>query len=366
MNVRTERTVRRRATPAAWLALVLLVALLGGGPPRTTSHAADGLRLAAASSPKHSGVTIRTVPAVAGFPVILDGITVITDAQGQAHFPVAGGGLVPRIALNEAIVPINGRDVKVAASRVYRQSKGGDSAQLVLDQSYRVHFDFTDMKGGSVDASVITTVTVKSVTGAVVDLPAHQDNWLQGSRVVPLMGGLDVKNLDWTVQRVQYSGSNVVNASQQKFLPAMQSDVTVKLLFYRVRLAVQDAVFGHSQSGAVDLQYPDGRSRRFDLDEHGRLTLPALPRGNYTVTTIGPGPRLSRPLALSRNQVVELSFYSWLDIAVVGAVVLLLAVGLPTVGWRRRRRARRPRPPAEDDGEPGVTRSVDVPEVART
>jgi hypothetical protein len=315
----------------------------------------------AAAAPQNgpTAITIQTVPAVAGFPVILDGVAAVTDGSGAAHFAAPPGGLGERVTLNEEVVPINGREVRAKAAKLYHESDNGTVAELALDLLYRVHFEFSDMAGAPVDASVIDTITVKSVIGEVVDLPAHEDNWLQGSRVVPLQGSLQVKQVYWTVQRVEYSGSNVVNASQQRFQPDQQEAVTIKLLFYRVDVALEDAVFGFAQTGQIDLVYPDGRSRRFSLDDDGRLTLPALPRGDYTITTIGSGPDMSRPLALSRDQVVELNFYSWLDIGLVAAFMLVLAVGLPYLGWRRRRRHGAHEAPTqrrlargEDDGSP--------------
>jgi hypothetical protein len=90
----------------------------------------------------------------------------------------------------------------------------------------------------------------------------------------------------------------------------------------------------------VDVVYPDGDSRRFSLDDKGRLTLPTLPRGNYTVTAVGPGPVMTRPLALSRDQEVDLTFYSWLDIGAVVAVLLVAVLGFPLLGRRRRRAGR--------------------------
>jgi hypothetical protein len=323
-----------------------------------------------------AAVTIQTVPAVAGFPVILDGAAAVTDGTGAAHFTTRPGGLTQRVALNQAVLLINGREVRANASKVYHEVDGGTAAELALDMLYRVRFDFSDMAGSPVDASVIDTITVKSVIGEVVDLPAHEDNWLQGSRVIPLQGSLQVKQVYWTVQKVEYSGSNVVNASQQRFQPDQQENVTVKMLFYRVDVALQDAVFGFAQTGQINLVYPDGRSDRFSLDGDGRLTLPALPRGDYTITTVGAGPDMSRPLALSRNQVVELNFYSWLDIGVVGAFILVLAVGLPFLGWRRRRRhgrheagsvgardgttGQRRHAPGEDDGAPTLEPATSV------
>jgi hypothetical protein len=322
----------RRPAAARLLSLSVLVWLA------TAVVGTAAVPAAAAPQSGPTAITIHTVPAVAGFPVILDGVAAVTDGNGDAHFVAAPGGLGERVTLNQVVVQINGRQVKANAAKVYHEAEGGTAAELALDLLYQVRFTFSDMAGSPVDASVINTVTVKSVIGEVIDLPAHQDSWLQGSRVVPLQGSLEVKQVYWTVQRVEYSGSNVVNASQQRFQPDQQEDVTVKLLFYRVDVALQDAVLGFAQTGKIDLVYPDGRSRRFSLDGHGRLTLPALPRGDYTITTIGPGPNMSRPLALSRNQVVELNFYSWLDIGLVAAFLLVLAVGLPYLGWRRRRR----------------------------
>ena len=346
------REARRPPTAARLFALTLLVWL-------ATAVAVAAAVPAAAAAPQSApgAMTIQTVPAVAGFPVILDGATAVTDGSGAAHFRSPPGGLDKRVTLNQAVVAIGGREVRASASKIYHERDEGTAADLALDLMYRVRFAFSDMAGSPVDASVIKAVTVKSVIGKVVDLPAHEDNWLQGSRVVPLQGSLQVKPVYWTIQRVEYSGSNVVNASQQRFLPDEQKDVTVKLLFYRVDVALQDAVFGFTQTGEIDLVYPDGRSSRFSLDGDGRLTLPALPRGDYTITTIGAGPDMSRPLALSRDQVVELNFYSWLDIGVIGAFILLLAVGLPWLGWRRRRwhaarAAAEQRLADEDDGSP--------------
>jgi hypothetical protein len=366
---------RRLRSAGAALVLVLLAALASIPVPARAETGA-GAQFASsrpAPRPVTRPITIGTVPAVAGFPVILDGITSLTDAAGKAHFTSSEEGLSEHITMNEAVLPIDGRQVRVAVSRVF-YGADGDAARLALDLSYEVRFRFSSMTGEAVDDSVIDTVTVKSITGAVEELPAHEATWLQGSRVVPLSGGLEVKKLDWTVQRVEYSGSNVVNVSQQKFLPADNQDVVVGLLFYRVSLSVGDAIFGFPQGGAVDVVYPDGQSKRFPLDEQGRLTLPALPRGDYTVTTLGPGPTMTRPLALSRDQDVDLDFYSWLDIGAVGAVVLLLAVGLPLIGWRRRRRHRRAaavhEDGADDDEDDGQAAeppaAADAPEEVRT
>jgi hypothetical protein len=143
------------------------------------------------------------------------------------------------------------------------------------------------------------------------------------------------------VQIVDYRGSNLVNASQQNFFPADQHSVRVKLLFFGLKIHVRDAFFGFPQSGRVELTYPDGHTRVLTLTSNGDLTLPSLSRGYYTVRLLGPGPAFSRPLAVSRNQEIDLSFYSWLDIALLLAAVLGAAFGLALTGRIRRRRGRK-------------------------
>lgn len=280
-------------------------------------------------------IDIGTVPAVAGFPVTFDGVTRSTDEKGVAHFSAKNStSLASRVVLHDATMNINGRPVKVSGQRLY----GVTNPRITLDLSYQVSFSFANINGGHIDADEIKTVTVKSVTGLVAKIPAHSASWLQGSRVVPLPGGLQVKDLYWTIQDVEYAGSNVVNASQQRFEPAHQQSVKVSLLFYGVKLHVHDALFGYSEGRAVDLVYPNGSTSHIPLDKHGRVELPALPRGNYTLTAVGPGPEMSRPIAISRNQVVDLKFYSWVDLALVAAVLLLFTVGGLWWGHARRKR----------------------------
>jgi hypothetical protein len=332
----TPTTGRRRRRAAGVLALATL-ALLSPQPAEGTAADEAQLRLAAAPSGVTTPLVLGTVPAVAGFPVTVDGVTSITDDEGKAHFdaPVTDVPLSDRLTLTEATVPIGGQQVHVRADRVYPSSR---QPLLAVDLSYLVRFQFTGIDGAPVDASSIEALTVKSETGEIVDLPPQHGAWLQGSRVIKRTDLMEVKNLRWSVQGVQFAGSNVVNASQQFFLPSEQQAVDVQLLFFGLDVHVHDAMFGFSYDGEIELVYPDGNSRRFGLDDVGRLTVPALPRGDYTLTILGPGPPMSRPLAVSRDQDVQLAFYSWLDILTVLGVVLGLAGLLAWAGRRRRRR----------------------------
>ena len=330
---------------------LITLALLPATPTAPAGTDGTQLRLAAAPTAGTAPLVLTTVPAVAGFPVTLDGVTALTDAEGKAHFdaPVTDEALSDRITLTEAELPIGGRQVRVSAERVYPSVR---EPLLALDLSYLASFSFSGTDGSPVAASSIESFTVKCETGEVVDVTPGEDVWLQGSRVVKRTGFMEVKNLRWSVQQVTFAGSNVVNASQQEFFPAEHQGVDVALLFFRLDLQVHDAMFGFSSGSAIDLVYPDGETRRFGLDDGGRLSVPELPRGDYTLTIVGPGPPMSRPLAVSRDQSVDLAFHSWLDVLTVLTAVLGLAGALALSGRIRRRDA------AEDPRHRGPRRRL--------
>jgi hypothetical protein len=280
--------------------------------------------------PHISRVVIGTVPPVVGYPVTVGGVTHLTDNTGVVGFvtPVTSEDLSDRLTVGDRTVSIAGRPVQVTPTRLYSFESG--AAQIALDLSYPVRFHFSGPAG--LTGEPINTITLKSETGQVSDLPAGQSSWLEGTRAGLVGTRLAAKNVEWSIQKVVYGGSNVVNESQQRFSPASTADVAVPLLFYSFDLHVRDALFGFSRSGVVE------------LDAAGRLHLASLPRGNYVLTPMGPGPRMAQTLTISRNQSIEFSYYSWLDIMTVLGVVVLLAGALALAGWLRRRRPQRVSP----------------------
>jgi hypothetical protein len=322
------------AGAAMALVTVVLVTSLTSSPTGATARG-TALNLAAAPAPAPGAITIGTVPKVEGFPVTLDGVTRWTNSAGNVSFDSTASGrpLIERIPLNDAVVTLDGQRVQAKANRVYRS---GNQHLLALDISYLVTFKFTGPSGAPIDPAGLGEITVKSPTGQVSRLPADQPAWLQGSRVVSTGTGPAADELEWTVQQVKYSGANVVNTSQQRFRPAGQKTIDVKLLFFSLTLQVRDAFFRHPEGSAVDLVYPDGHSQRYGIGAGGRVSIPTLPRGHYSVAVVGPGPHRLQPLAISRDQDLQLSFYTWWDLATVVFVLGALMAALAVVGARRR------------------------------
>jgi len=271
-------------------------------------------------------VSIQTVPTLEGVPFELGDETALTDVDGVARIPYTPPRPIER--------PTPG-DLELSDRQVARFSRwyGSAASRLTATYSfyYQIRFSFSDLAGHPVDRSLVTGMTIKNSVGERFELTDEQQIWFQGSRVVPLSNGLESKEIYYTVESVTVNGSNVVNRSQQKFIPSETVDWDIHLLFYSAAVSVHDALFRFPTGTAILLEYPDGHDVKLPLVD-GRLSLPSLPRGNYRISVVGPGLGIPRPLALSRNQDVTLELISYLDVAVVGLAALALAFGLFQIG----------------------------------
>jgi hypothetical protein len=287
------------------------------------------------AAPGDDGLVITTIPKVPGFQVTIDDETEVTDESGIAQFKTRKiKNLNNRLKSEPQELELDGREVRVESGNVRWK---GNGAHIWINKFWPVRFSFIDVNGEPIDVDRVESVQLKSQTGELVEASAKGVTWLHGLRVVSLGGGPEEKTIPWSIQEVNYASSNVVNSSQQRFEPAETEEVVVELLFYRTKVIVKDAFFGFPIGDAVLVTSPDGRVDRFPLAENGTVNLPSLPRGDYSIVVEGPGPLMARPVAISRNQVLDLKFYSWLDIGLVGGFLTAFAVGTLGLGWWRRR-----------------------------
>jgi hypothetical protein len=179
------------------------------------------------------------------------------------------------------------------------------------------------------------------------------------------------KDISYKINRVVVAGSNVVNSAQQRFIPSKEQLASVKLLFYSVRFVAADAMFGGGIGKGIDLQYPDGKTRSIPFAKGHAITVDDLPRGDYHVTVVGGGLRMARPVSVSRDSEADLDVISFLDVAVVGIALLVLALAIAWFGLQLRRRhrgynrrlarqARRDRQAAQQS-VPGAAAAVEQP-----
>jgi hypothetical protein len=279
---------------------------------------------------------VRTVPALPDVRIAVGEDIVTTGPDGTALVAVEG----QRLTADH--LEVIDRDLEVDENTRARFSRfytieGTVTATFEIER--RIGFRFRDLAGGDVAPDDLDELRIKSTVGEVRDVATSETTWLLAQRVVRHFAELTVKDVMWTIEDATVSGSSVVNRSQQRFFPSSTEVVDVELLFYTARFRVFDAFFGTPRGRELELTSPDGQLVRHPIDEQGLVELRALPRGTYTVRVLGAGLQLPQPMVLSRDQEMELRFYSWLDVAVFGAALAIFVLGLLVAGWRLRRRS---------------------------
>ena len=303
-----------------------------------------GLRaLPADAAPAQSArvVTIHTVPPLAGVTVQLDGKEAATDDEGIATVSTTNiDDTASRLVVVDSQVPLPTGDGHYQLSRVF-----GESLDLVLgyDMYREVSFRFQTLQGRALTYDEIDSLQLKNTLGG------HYDNvdrsapvLLHANRAVSSPTGPIIRDIVWSVDSVMVGTSNVINRSEVRFTPTTQTDVLITTLFFDAEIIVTDLFFGGPVEGTVLLEDPAGLVTEHPVVD-GKVHLEDLPRGDYTVTMIGKGLKMSRPVALSRDQTVDLALLSYKDLALVGVGLAIFVTGTFVIGLRRRARRRRHR-----------------------
>jgi hypothetical protein len=324
-----------RSVRALGAVSVLAVALVTGASPAWSAglpspNAATALR----------PLTIQTVPAVANARFDLDGQILVTGADGTvrttttkaqrdelaanqaAHLSVAS----PTLAIRPGV------RAKFAGwydggYHFSRSNKTGQVLRAAFDFDFLTSFSFARPDGGKVQPTGLAGIQLHSEGGSTITLQTIAPVWLRGIKVASNAGHLGVSDVEYKISTVKLNGNNVVHVDQQHFLPAHDQDVVVQLLLFDVTLTVSDALLGFSQGSAVDLRYADGTLKHARLRD-GSVTLTDLPRGDYALEVHAPGLTSDKSLSISRNQTAKLQVISWLDLLVLGAILLLFCTGL--------------------------------------
>jgi hypothetical protein len=202
--------------------------------------------------------------------------------------------------------------------------------------AHRVGLTFVDLSGQLVDPERVITVTMKSNLGGIFSLTKDQmiqPFWLQANGITRQSYGLQAPPIQYALLSVMVDGSNTVNAEQQRFFAHPNDTWQTRLLFYTAHITGRDALFGFPIGVGVSLQYADGSIHNLQFDPQAKITVGSLARGLYLVKVSGVSGLASlSPVALSRDQVVNLKVISSLDIVVVVLVGASLGLGLLFVG----------------------------------
>jgi hypothetical protein len=293
--------------------------------PTAAAPAATG-----ANTPAGRTVVVRVRPAVAGVPLLLHGVRYLTDATGEVHVPataaeLADGRALLRRRLHVPPAALN-RDVHVRFGRWV-----GGTATVVLRR--RVRVDLVDPTGRRVAPEVAPLAVVRGTDGSQVSLRTGMPTWLTAERAVTRPGrGWTTRPVSYAIREVRAHGANVVQRGRQQIVPSRSARVTVHALFFSIRLSARDALLGSPIGRTLAVRFPDGHVERHVLGSTAAVTLDGLPRGDYELTVRGPGMTMSQPVSLSRSQDVRLRVISWVDLALVGSALSLVALALLVAG----------------------------------
>jgi hypothetical protein len=291
-----------------------------------------------------AGLTIQTVPRLAGAPFALDGTIFVTDANGVASISAGVGRHVLEALPVEERTGIRaefdrwGDDFFRARRPI--EIRTGTVLEVGYDVSYPVAFAFEGLEGEAIDPSRVTSFTLRSSLGGLADFDDPGPHWLQAARIIRRSTGLESKPVQWSVEEAFVDGSNVVNRTEQKRTFEKEARWPIRLLLYSVKFTSQDAILGSPVGTHVVIEYPDGGVRRVPLNDDGTVEVTSLARGHYLAYVDAPGISPSMPISVSKErQEAKLKVISYLDLGLFAFVLVGTAVGLAFIGRPRLRSA---------------------------
>jgi predicted RNA-binding Zn-ribbon protein involved in translation (DUF1610 family) len=278
---------------------------------------------------------VHITPSLPNIKFALDDRVFSSDDYGVARIEVAKAGTYQ---LELLPLETNDPDIQMAFGRwaddYFLPSREIEiplkkPLEVGLEVSYQAAQTFVDLDGKSVDFSRITSITLKGSNGSTYTFDDNLPHWLPAGRVIRLNNGLEETKILYSVISVIIDGSNVVSQAQQRFFVHPNDVWTVKLLLYSAGFTARDALFRFPIGTGIHMEYPDGDVQSFNFNSNNQHTSTGLARGIYRVTVTGAeGYAPPTPLALSRNQDVELMVFSYLDMGILASIGIIVALGL--------------------------------------
>lgn len=282
-------------------------------------------------------LTVETVPHLANITFSVGGRPFVTNSEGVGHLEIAEPGIYQLQVIDTSDVQVTD-DTRVSFSRwadsVFQPERtieafGDLHLQAGFTTSHPIGLSFIDLAGDAVDAARVSSVTLKRSDGSHWTFEDGRPEWLMATRIVRRTEGLEATPLLYSVESVMIDGTSAVNRYQQRFYVEREDTWEIQLLLYSARIQATDAIFGFQIGRGISLHYPDGRVEELRFGEEKEVYVTALARGLYHVQVEGAfGMSPLTPIALSKDQGVELKVLSGFDIGLAGAMALTGALGL--------------------------------------
>lgn len=297
------------------IGLVLLLAVVDPAPARAASVR----------------VEFETVPTLPHARFESEGTVVETDAEGRGVIEVTDVEQLPALEIVDDGIAEPDRRAEFSRWWGVSQARGKVRARAVFDLYDRITWSYAEVGGRPVDPVLVSKLVVRSSHGNVHTYEQPEPVWLHSLRVVPTVGGLSPKEIDYRIESVLVDGADVVIRNKQKFVAARQPHWTIEVLFFTAQMSARDAVLGFPVGRAVQIEYPSGRVARYELGPDANLEL-RLPRGSYRALVEAPGMRVWTPVALSRDQQIPIKVVTYLDMGLGVGLLAAIAIGLLLAG----------------------------------
>ena len=287
-------------------------------------------------------VRIQTIPATPGLAFEINGQTIVSGADGVADIKIGYAG---KYEVTARVDKYSNPDQRLEFSRwvdntfqpfTFIQVPSNQTIEVGLNVYEQVGENFVDLNGSPVDTARVSQFTIRSAQGDTFVLKDGTPQWIPASRIARRQAGLEATPLQYSVINVTVDGSNVVNASQQRFFAQPNGTWQISLILYSLTIHATDGLFGSTVGKSINLVYPDGKILNYPYDLSGTVTINNLARGNYSVQVIGAkGLKQVIPVALSRSQTVEVKIPTSIDLIILFGLGLLMVLGLLVFGRRQ-------------------------------
>jgi transposase-like protein len=282
-------------------------------------------------------LVVETFPPLANVQFIVDGKRYATQEDGLAHIELPEPGTY-HLETRLTDVEIDATDTRIEFER-WRDAtftpdrevtvNGDKQLQIGFILSHKVGQSFVDLNGEPVDDSRISELKLKSSYGSIHTYEDGQPRWLRANRIARRTFGLEVTDVQYSVESVIIDGTNVVNRYQQRYFVEPDDTWETELLLYYADIRAKDALFGFSLGSGIMLEYPNGKVEMLKFGPEHTLRIGPMARGDYKMQVTGVGGIAPQtPVALSRYQDVELKVLTVLDMALGLVIGLTLSVGL--------------------------------------
>ena len=221
-----------------------------------------------------------------------------------------------------------------------------------FEESFLVSHDFVNAEGASVSPERVDDVSFSSTLGGKYEMNSDAV-WLVGWRVVRSKQGLEAVEVQYSLQSVVIDGSNVVSRSEQRFFPSRDTHWHLEVKLFNLDLSAKDAILGFATGKHFKLTYPDGRVEEMSFGPGSRANVTGLARGDYKVEVVGSVYAKTVPIALTRDQVVEVKVIRIWDVVgaalvSVGGALFVFLIGRSPI-WRRLLPSNGSREPSTED-----------------